>query len=109
MVFLPSLLTAAMTAASFAGLASAHPHIKPGTIEYTKRANFQAKARRSLAGCQDELSKRGGLYERSQKRREAFAKKVRRTRDLRKPFVCCPGIMIIDTISRGGCALQTRS
>ncbi|KAF8900611.1 aromatic compound dioxygenase [Mucidula mucida] len=83
MVFLPSLLTAAMTAASFAGLASAHPHIKPGTIEYTKRANFQAKARRSLAGCQDELSKRGGLYERSQKRREAFAKKVRRTRDLR--------------------------
>ncbi|KAF9055506.1 aromatic compound dioxygenase [Hymenopellis radicata] len=80
MIFFTPLVTAAI---SFAGLVVAHPTPQPGTLEFAKRAQFQATARRSLAGCQGELSKRGGVYERSKARREAFAHEARRKRELR--------------------------
>ncbi|KAF8917938.1 Intradiol ring-cleavage dioxygenase [Mucidula mucida] len=80
MIFVTPLVTAAI---SFAGLVVAHPTPQPGTLEFAKRAQFQATARRSLAGCQGELSKRGGVYERSKARREAFAHEARRKRELR--------------------------
>ncbi len=81
MIFVTPLVTAAI---SFAGLVVAHPTPQPGTLEFAKRAQFQATARRSLAGCQGELSKRGGVYERSKARREAFAHEARRKRELRQ-------------------------
>jgi hypothetical protein len=79
---LPQLLPIAVTVASLALSASAHPHVEPGSLEYVKRALFQMKARSSLAQCQEQLSKRGGVYERSKKRREEFANMARRSLSL---------------------------
>lgn len=79
MVFAPSLLTAALAAIS---LVAAHPHPSPGTPEFARSEEFQNVARKSLGGCQDELRKRGGLYERAVKRREARAHDLRRSLDV---------------------------
>lgn len=79
---LPQFVPIAVTVASLALSVSAHPHLEPGSIEYNKRALFQLNARGSLAQCQDHLSKRGRLYERSRLRRKEFAETVRRKRSL---------------------------
>jgi len=60
-------------------LVAAHPHPALGTPEFVKRAEFQNVARRSLGDCQNILRKRGGLYERAVKRREAQAENLRRS------------------------------
>ncbi|KAJ7479621.1 aromatic compound dioxygenase [Mycena latifolia] len=83
MVFLSSTLSAILAVVSLATVASAHPHPLPGSIEFHRRANFHKIARRSLASCHDELSKRGGLYERAQQRRQLAAAEYRRRRGLR--------------------------
>ena len=78
------LLSAALAAIS---LVSAHPHIEPGSIEHLRREAFQINARRSLAGCQETLSRRHGVYERAIARREALAVKARKDKALRKLFL----------------------
>lgn len=86
MVFIASVLSAAVTAASLAGLSAAHPLITPGSPEFEKRAIFQRNARRSLASCQSELSKRGGVYDKAKLRRESQARQIRKTRGLASEF-----------------------
>ncbi|KAJ6585813.1 Intradiol ring-cleavage dioxygenase, partial [Mycena capillaripes] len=66
-----------------ASVASAHSHLPPGSAEYYRRANFHKVARRSLASCHDELSQRGGVYERARERRRLAADNHRRKRGLR--------------------------
>ncbi|KAJ7480669.1 Intradiol ring-cleavage dioxygenase [Mycena latifolia] len=83
MVFVSSTLSVALAAMSLAGVASAHSHALPGSIEFHRRANFHKVARRSLASCHEELSKRGGLYERAVERRALAAAEYRRSRGLR--------------------------
>ncbi|KAJ7480633.1 aromatic compound dioxygenase [Mycena latifolia] len=83
MVFLSSALSATLAIVSLTSVASAHPHALPGSIEFHRRANFHKVARRSLASCHEELSKRGGLYERAQERRQLAAAEYRRRRGLR--------------------------
>ena len=83
MVFSSSLLPLALTVASIAGVANAHAEPLPGTPEYVKRALFQTHARRSLANCQSQLSKRGGVYDIARARREQYARDIRAARDTR--------------------------
>lgn len=83
MVFAPSILSLALTVASIAGVANAHGEPLPGTPEYVKRAIFQKHARRSLADCQSQLRKRGGVYDTARARREQFARDIRASRDAR--------------------------
>lgn len=80
MVFIAPVLAAALTAAT---LVSAHPHLARDDPEFAKRAVFQQKARRSLGGCQSELMRRGGVYERAIARRAALAEKAREDKVLR--------------------------
>ncbi|KAF5362875.1 hypothetical protein D9758_007015 [Tetrapyrgos nigripes] len=82
MVFLSSILSTALTAVSLAQLSSAHSHPAPGSPEAIKRAVFQQNARRSLADCQDTLSKRGGVHEQAKARREILANEIRMARGL---------------------------
>ncbi|KAF5365180.1 hypothetical protein D9758_005369 [Tetrapyrgos nigripes] len=82
MVFLSSILSTALTAVSLAQLSSAHSHPTPGSPEAIKRAVFQQNARRSLADCQDALSKRGGIHEQAKARRENLANEIRKARGL---------------------------
>ncbi|KIY66130.1 aromatic compound dioxygenase [Cylindrobasidium torrendii FP15055 ss-10] len=67
-----------------ASLVSAHPHLARDDPEFAKRATFQQKARRSLGGCQAELMRRGGVYERGIARRAALAEKAREDKLLRR-------------------------
>ncbi|KAK7679591.1 hypothetical protein QCA50_017302 [Cerrena zonata] len=83
MVFAPSLLSLALTVASIAGVANAHAEPLPGTTEYVKRALFQRQARRSLADCQSQLRKRGGVYDLGRARREQYARDIRASRSAR--------------------------
>ncbi|KAK7448428.1 hypothetical protein VKT23_013691 [Stygiomarasmius scandens] len=80
MVFVSSILSAALAASALVELTAAHPHYHPGSPEAIKRSIFQRNARRSLAGCQDELSRRGGVYEKAKVRREQFARDARGAR-----------------------------
>lgn len=64
-----------------AGSAVAHPHAS-SKAEVAKRSEFQGVARRSLAGCQSKLRKRGGVAERAMARRQAFAEEARKARGL---------------------------
>ncbi|KAF5366782.1 hypothetical protein D9758_006473 [Tetrapyrgos nigripes] len=82
MVFVSSLLSAALAVASLVELTAAHRPPQPGSPEAVKRDLFQRNARRSLADCQDELSKRGGVYEKARARRANFARDARGTRGL---------------------------
>ena len=83
MVLFSSLLSTVAIAATSFGVASAHPHPQPGTPEFIKRENFNSLALRGLANCQDQLRKRGGIYERARVRREALAHKARRDLNIR--------------------------
>ncbi|KAJ7119740.1 aromatic compound dioxygenase [Mycena epipterygia] len=83
MVFIPSTLSVLLATVSLATVASAHPHPHPGSVEFHRRANFHKVARRSLASCHEELSKRGGVYERAQQRRHLAAADYRQRRGLR--------------------------
>ncbi|THU94229.1 hypothetical protein K435DRAFT_820031 [Dendrothele bispora CBS 962.96] len=75
MVFVPSIISAALAPSSLLELTAAHPHYLPGSPEDVKRDIFQRHARRSLSPtCQSELSKRA--------RREQFARDVRSARGL---------------------------
>ncbi|KAJ7074104.1 aromatic compound dioxygenase [Mycena amicta] len=78
MVFISVILAAL----SLAGVSSAHEHPPVGSVEYVRRANFQKTARRSLASCHEELSKRGGIHERARERRQQAAAAQRRRREL---------------------------
>ncbi|KAK7439805.1 hypothetical protein VKT23_017381 [Stygiomarasmius scandens] len=80
MVFLSTIFSAAVTVASLAQLSAAHPHHAPGSPEAMKRAIFQKNARRSLANCQSELNKRGGVHEKAKARREQMAQNIRKKR-----------------------------
>ena len=91
MVFASTLLSFAMLAAS---MVSAHPAPAPGSPAAMKRAEFQSFARRSLAGCQDTLAKRGGVYERARARREAMAVKARKARSLRMFDSICHNLLV---------------
>jgi len=82
MVFVSSILSAALAASALVELTAAHPHYHPGSPEAIKRSIFQRNARRSLASCQDELSRRGGVYEKAKVRREQFARDARGARGL---------------------------
>ncbi|THV07054.1 aromatic compound dioxygenase [Dendrothele bispora CBS 962.96] len=82
MVFLPTIFSATVTAASLAQLTNAHPHHAPGSPEALKRAVFQQNARRSLSNCHSELSKRGGVHEKAKVRREQMAQNLRKARGL---------------------------
>ena len=86
MVYSSALLSFASLATAMVSGVAAHPHPKPGSLEAVKRAEFQAVARASLASCQDTLSKRGGVYDRARARREAWAKKARRSRSIGMPL-----------------------
>ncbi|KAJ7162847.1 aromatic compound dioxygenase [Mycena filopes] len=59
-----------LAAASFGGLTFAHPEPAASPHAQLATANFHKYARRSLASCQGELSKRGGVYERARQRRQ---------------------------------------
>ena len=87
------LLSAALAGISLVSV-SAHPHIEPGSIEHMRREAFQLNARRSLAGCQDTLSKRGGVNERAIARREALATKARNDKALRQ-LVLLPELIVL--------------
>ncbi|KAJ7923816.1 Intradiol ring-cleavage dioxygenase [Mycena leptocephala] len=65
------------------GVSSAHSHAPAGSVEFFRRANFHDVARRSLSSCHDELSTRGGVYERARERRQRAANDHRRKRGLR--------------------------
>lgn len=80
MVFVASLLSVALASAS---LVAGHSHPEPGSLEHIRREAFQLNARRSLAGCQETLSKRNGVYERAKARREAYAIQARKAKSLR--------------------------
>ncbi|KAF5362879.1 hypothetical protein D9758_007019 [Tetrapyrgos nigripes] len=82
MVFISNILSTVLTAVSLAQLSSAHSHPALGSPEAIKRAVFQQNARRSLADCQDTLSKRGGIHERARARRENLANEIRMARGL---------------------------
>ncbi|THU82009.1 hypothetical protein K435DRAFT_872762 [Dendrothele bispora CBS 962.96] len=65
MVFVPSIISAALAPSSLLELTAAHPHYLPGSPEDVKRDIFQRHARRSLSPtCQSELSKRDAPYKR---------------------------------------------
>ncbi|KAI0310611.1 Intradiol ring-cleavage dioxygenase, partial [Amylostereum chailletii] len=53
--------------------------------EAVKLERFNTIARRSLGNCQDQLRKRGGVYERAHARREALAHKARRDLGISMP------------------------
>ncbi|KAL1694976.1 Intradiol ring-cleavage dioxygenase [Schizophyllum commune] len=82
MVFILSVLV--LAAISLAEVGSAHPHHAVGSPEFVKRETFVKAAQRSLAGCKDQLRKRGGLYERSIARRAALAEDARSARGLKR-------------------------
>ena len=84
MVFAASLLPVVLAAVS---LVAGHSHPAPGSVEHMRREAFQLNARRSLAGCQETLSKRNGVYERAKARREAYAKQARKAKSLRRSFL----------------------
>ncbi|KAI0317724.1 Intradiol ring-cleavage dioxygenase [Amylostereum chailletii] len=85
MVLISSVVSVAAVVASSFGVATAHPHPKAGSVEAVKLENFNALARRSLGNCQDQLRKRGGVYERAHARREALAHKARRELGISMP------------------------
>ena len=55
----------------------AHPHTRSES-----ELAFHASARRTLASCQSQLRRRGGVAERSIVRRQAFAEKIRKERGI---------------------------
>ncbi|KAF7346952.1 Aromatic compound dioxygenase [Mycena venus] len=67
---------------SLSGISSAHSHLPAGSIEYNRLETFHKIARRSLASCHDELSRRDGVYERAKQRRQRAANEHRRKRGL---------------------------
>ncbi|KAJ7285358.1 Intradiol ring-cleavage dioxygenase [Mycena rebaudengoi] len=77
MLFASSTLPIALAISSLAGVSSGHSHALPGSIEFHRRANFHKVARRSLASCHEELSERGGVYERAIERRRISAARYR--------------------------------
>ncbi|KAL1746412.1 Intradiol ring-cleavage dioxygenase [Schizophyllum fasciatum] len=82
MVFVSSVLL--LAAKSLADSSFAHPHHAIGSPEFVKRDNFVKAAQRSLGGCQAELRKRGGIYERAVSRRAALADDARSVRGLKR-------------------------
>jgi hypothetical protein len=83
MLFLSSAVRVVL-ALALIGVSSAHSHAPAGSVEFFRRANFHNVARRSLASCHDELSTRGGVYERARERRQRAANDHRRKRGLRE-------------------------
>lgn len=76
-------LSSATIALAIAGLVSCHPTPHAATdLELAQRDHFQKVARRSLAGCQGQLTKRGGVHQRSADRRKAFAENIRTSRGI---------------------------
>ena len=78
MIFLSSAFVTAAIAVSSLDLVGAHPIPKRATLAVSKRQEFHTYARRGLSSCQDQLRKRGGVYDRARLRRESFAEKARR-------------------------------
>lgn len=67
----------AFVAFAASGAVLAHPHPRSSS-----ELSFQQSARRSLANCQGQLRRRGGVMERSVARRQAIAEKIRQERGL---------------------------
>jgi hypothetical protein len=108
MLFASSTLPIALAISSLAGVSSGHSHALPGSIEFHRRANFHKVARRSLASCHEELSERGGVYERAIERRRISAARYRQKRGLRESgsiFLLEVGLDMFHSCHR---SLQTR-
>lgn len=70
-----SFITFVALAAS--GVVLAHPHARSGS-----ELEFHNGARRSLADCQNQLRRRGGIVDRSVARRQVLAERIRKERGL---------------------------